>query len=382
MFQADTARSRLIGLRIATLIGVLAGIGLTPMLWPLMPDAHAAILRLWVGTAIPVGIVCSCLLWTRLSMRLQELQTAAFAVVVALLLGAMVLSTRQAMPSLLFGGICLLIMLDVLAASFSFWLAVAHSIALTCIFGFYVQQMPMVRGLFGLVLLILMATCATFAVLGAWRVEVAGRRSYALMLRERLKQAALARRNTELDVLAQRDALTGLANRRAYEVWRANSWDQGVRYGVPLGLIIVDVDNFKLYNDVFGHAEGDTCLRQVGACLREHLRGTSDMVARLGGEEFVILLPGTTAEAALMIADRVREAVQALRLPHADGAAHPWVTVSCGVGSVLPLPHGSYQDLFTVTDAALYAAKRQGRNRACLADSWGAAAPTILAKLG
>ncbi len=368
VYLADTAGARLSALRLATLIGVVTGICLAPALWQLMPDARWAVLWVWCGIAVPIGLLSYLAVWTRLPIHWQERQAMACASLVALAFSVLMTSGAQGRPAIYLGGMTLLIMLDIIAAGFRFRIAVAYSLTLTVMFGIFIQRMPGAHGVFGIVLLVLIATCSVFAVFGAWRVETEMRRSYALMLREQLKQETLTRRNSELGELALRDVLTGLANRRSYERWKVLAWSAAEASGNSIGLLILDVDNFKLYNDSFGHDGGDMCLRAVAHCLSEQLRGTTDMVARVGGEEFAILLPGADLEAAGAVAERVRHAVELLDMPHAHGAANPMVTISCGAASLAAVPGRTPEDLFAAADGALYAAKNGGRNRVCLAD--------------
>jgi diguanylate cyclase (GGDEF)-like protein len=128
------------------------------------------------------------------------------------------------------------------------------------------------------------------------------------------------------------------------------------------------VDHFKSYNDFYGHPAGDACLQLVARCLSEQLRGSGDMVARVGGEEFAILLPDLRLETAGDIAERVRQAIEALELPHLGQGVGRVVTISCGACSLVPRRGMTVKDLFAAADCALYAAKQAGRNRVCLAE--------------
>lgn len=162
--------------------------------------------------------------------------------------------------------------------------------------------------------------------------------------------------------LARFDQLTGLANRRHFDETLAGEWQRALRQRGEVALIIFDVDEFKRYNDHFGHPGGDTCLRRLAAAARELVHRPSDLVVRLGGEEFAVLLPLTPAAGASAIAEMLRQAIENLRLPHAPGAAHASVTISAGVASLRPDKGFRAEDLIKAADAALYQAKHSGRN--------------------
>jgi diguanylate cyclase (GGDEF)-like protein len=177
--------------------------------------------------------------------------------------------------------------------------------------------------------------------------------------------AQLAGLNAELSVLSQTDALTGLANRRAFDLRLAEEVSRAVRHGMALALLLVDVDHFKRYNDRHGHPAGDECLRRVAAVLRMHGRRPTDLVARIGGEEFALLLPHEDAAGALALAERCVQAVDAAGIAHLASALG-FVTVSAGV-AVLGDGVCDAASLLSAADAALYRAKERGRHCAMLA---------------
>lgn len=193
----------------------------------------------------------------------------------------------------------------------------------------------------------------------------------------------LAALNAELHTLSIRDPLTGIANRRAWDERLALEWRRATRQRQPLGLLMIDIDHFKRYNDHYGHLQGDACLRQVAQALTATVTRAGELVARYGGEEFAVLLPGSTREAAAGLAARIGVAVRALAIPHADSEVAPQVTLSIGVASGVPaLPVSavggqptangtpglaSAEDLVRLADRALYAAKAGGRDRVCTA---------------
>ncbi|HVL66837.1 MAG TPA: diguanylate cyclase [Vicinamibacterales bacterium] len=184
------------------------------------------------------------------------------------------------------------------------------------------------------------------------------------LVRERTAQ--LEEANRRLEALSYRDALTGVANRRAFDQALDAEWRRGLRARRPLSVLLVDIDHFKRFNDTYGHPAGDRSLGQVAAALAGVIHRPGDTVARYGGEEFGVLLPETDPEGAAAVGDRMREAVEALRLAHAGGVGG-LVTISAGVATVVPSEDGAPEALVAAADAALYDAKRGGRNRVCAA---------------
>lgn len=168
-----------------------------------------------------------------------------------------------------------------------------------------------------------------------------------------------------LETLSSTDGLTGIANRRQFDERLAHELVRLGRRAAPLSLLLLDVDHFKLYNDRYGHPEGDAVLRKLGALLRASCR-QQDLPARVGGEEFALLLPGTDAAGALAMAEKAMKALAALALVHDSSPTAPVVTVSIGIATWSAVQEGGATELFAQVDKALYAAKHQGRMRACV----------------
>jgi diguanylate cyclase (GGDEF)-like protein len=167
--------------------------------------------------------------------------------------------------------------------------------------------------------------------------------------------------NDRLTVMASIDMLSGLANRRGFQSRLDFEWMKAQQYGSELSLLMIDVDHFKLYNDTYGHPEGDACLTRLGETLAGIAADTMGFAARYGGEEFCLLLPNTGALLAMEVGEAVRATIQGLDLPHAT-SSHKSVTVSIGVACTLPSESQQPGDLIEAADAALYAAKHRGRN--------------------
>lgn len=169
------------------------------------------------------------------------------------------------------------------------------------------------------------------------------------------------RLETELENLAGRDALTSIANRRTFDAKLAEEWLRAKRLGAPLSLLTVDVDFFKQYNDDYGHPMGDECLKVIAKSLQAQALRAGDLAARIGGEEFAVILPQTPNEGALAVAERIRLVVEGARICHSRSAVSPVVTVSIGV--LTATTEISLEDFVKKADAALYEAKKHGRNR-------------------
>ena len=166
-----------------------------------------------------------------------------------------------------------------------------------------------------------------------------------------------------LQDLAEKDFLTGLLNRRAFTERAERSWRQAQREKQALGVVMMDIDFFKRYNDHYGHAAGDEALRQVARVIGEHARRPLDCAARYGGEEFVGVWYGLGEEQLLAILQDICHATEALALSHAYSDAAGVVTLSIGLAYLTPQPHQSLADALRLADVALYLAKEQGRNR-------------------
>ena len=175
---------------------------------------------------------------------------------------------------------------------------------------------------------------------------------------ERESKAAYAR----MEQLAICDGLTGLANRRRFDTVFAEEWRRATRERQPLAVMMIDVDCFKLYNDVYGHLAGDDCLRQIADSINRTLKRAGDLVARFGGEEFVVLMPRTDVRGVVEVAEMVRFQVEILQLEHQRNP-HQIVTISIGCSSLVPNPSILPETLLEAADQLLYAAKQGGRNR-------------------
>jgi diguanylate cyclase (GGDEF)-like protein/PAS domain S-box-containing protein len=167
----------------------------------------------------------------------------------------------------------------------------------------------------------------------------------------------------KLRLLSSTDGLTKLANRRAFDEALETEWRRARRLEYSLAIIMADIDNFKKFNDTYGHLEGDECLKKVAESLKRGIHRAGDIAARYGGEEFILLLPMTGIHEAAKIADDLRHHIESLKIPHVHNVPDTIVTISMGVAALIPHADSFPNDLIAMADKALYKAKEAGKNR-------------------
>lgn len=177
------------------------------------------------------------------------------------------------------------------------------------------------------------------------------------------RERMLTQQAVQLKTLSAMDSLTGLANRRSLDEVLEREFRRAARAHHSVAVLLIDVDEFKLYNDTYGHQAGDRCLTQVAQVLKQSLKRPADLAARYGGEEFLIILPETDLVGAAAVARTMRVGVEALRLLHTGSAHNGVITISQGVAATIPGKTDTFEGLLAQADVALYAAKRAGRNR-------------------
>lgn len=188
---------------------------------------------------------------------------------------------------------------------------------------------------------------------------------FDISARKKVEEQLLALQK-ELEELSFRDGLTGTANRRMFDSVLELEWTDARRNGQPLSLIMLDIDCFKQYNDHYGHIQGDECLKQVAGALRKAASRQRDFLARYGGEEFVLVLPDTDAQAAQMVAERCRNLIFKAQIAHAASSVGQLLTISLGVGTIVPSHSTNPLAFIEEVDQQLYKAKANGRN--CIAN--------------
>lgn len=200
------------------------------------------------------------------------------------------------------------------------------------------------------------------------RLELCARVRAILRLKEEIDRRKARERELEalterLEQLSNQDGLTAVGNRRRFEEVYDKEWLRARRDGIPLSLLMIDIDFFKAYNDTYGHIKGDGCLKAVAGAICAVLKRPGDFVARYGGEEFVVILPGTDMAGSLAIAEEVRQTVRDLNMEHASSGAADRITVSVGVATACPRADIDPMALLEASDGALYRAKSNGRDR-------------------
>ena len=210
------------------------------------------------------------------------------------------------------------------------------------------------------------STEAEVAAFAAGAADFIARPFHPRILQARMNTHLQARRfQQQLNNIARVDALTSVCNRREFDVRLRSEWGRGARTGQPLGLLMIDVDKFKEYNDHNGHLRGDDCLVTVAQILTTCMQREGDLLARYGGEEFVALLPRSDIDGALKVANDCLVAIAKAEMPHGTSNVEPFVTVSIGVATMEPIYEKSSTLLIEQADIALYQAKQDGRNRIC-----------------
>lgn len=343
------------GLSAITLFGcmLLADYLLSPGALP-----RAVLLRLVV---FPMGILCGLYVLRRLRMpALNEWMVAVSGILAAVLEALILLDSAGAWGVARVVELNLLVVFTCCIARF--WPAVLMALVSGAIHGHVVVTMPDETGMLPFVSTLLLISSTAFVLYGNYRLEHDERMAFLMDTREQALNEALAEAHERLTRMATTDALTKVANRRYFETFLEECWQCAQTQGRTLSLIMLDVDYFKPYNDRYGHQAGDRCLLAVAEALGACIRRPGDLVARWGGEEFAVVLMDADADVAAAAAERIREAVAALRIPHGASRCADHVTVSGGRATLRPDRGMDWSHLVNLADAALYRAKSAGRN--------------------
>ena len=169
----------------------------------------------------------------------------------------------------------------------------------------------------------------------------------------------------EIEQMSYFDTLSGLPNKRYFNLFADLEWKEAIRNQSEIAMILIDIDDFKGYNDTYGHIEGDHCIFKVSKALKTCIHRTSDFVARFGGEEFVCVLPGTDLNGAMKVAEIMRKQVELLKIENFNSNVNDYITISLGVSSYFPDQNSNLLQFINKVDKALYNAKQEGKNKMC-----------------
>ncbi|MDQ8037510.1 MAG: diguanylate cyclase [Pedobacter sp.] len=361
-FQADYALRYHRHMILSGLLGVLAilGPGAVDYFW--MPEVAD---QLWAIRAWTTGPILLLLMFSRTSIATRFMQPIIAVCAPVFVAGLVALSLTALEPvNHYYSANITMVMLVVFVLSrlqfmWGILSAAIMFIVMNTGFGVIGQQSQQMMIIHNAVFFI----SAVFSLLGCFLFERSLRQNYLQSRMLSFEKMGLEESNLRLQYLTAIDGLTQIANRRSLDMSLSTEWQRALRKREPLGLVMIDVDHFKLFNDTYGHQAGDECLRGVASALKDFARRPGDLAARYGGEEFVLVLTNATAQQARVVAERVRDKIVELAIPH-QRSSHGNVTASFGVASITPSNrHNGPEALLLAADQALYRAKESGRNR-------------------
>jgi diguanylate cyclase (GGDEF)-like protein len=360
VFERETSAARAHHLVVGGLIAILIYNLFLYTDYLMVPDVFmkAAFIRL--GIVTPLTILVLIGLWRGLSPVLRESIEAAITVCAGASVVYILVISKFPYVAYYHTGLILVVTFGNIVVRLRFWYALAASLLMVAIYILFYPVTPGLPAVIPMINIIVLCSSVIFTLFANYTLERDQRRSYLLSLRERIRRTALAADNTKLTELSHIDPLTGIPNRRELAEYLTRLLQQP-RSNL-LAIAMFDIDHFKRYNDLYDHPAGDECLRQVAGALRESLRHDGDLVARFGGEEFVAVLPGADLQIVEQIAERMRQAVQDMAIPHATALGYGNITISAGVATASTSGGVDFQALFAAADSALYRAKSGGRN--------------------
>ncbi len=358
----------------ALLFNLLVSTVFVSVSWAVLPKIF---LLSWYGTLLVITLLRYLLLRRFLSRGLENIAVdnlTGAAAAIALVVGCTwaVLSAVLLMTDLAIIQIMATLMICGLAAG----AMSSHSYLLPSYIGFMAPQLLALVGVFlwqwteqSVAVAALLLMYMGYLILSARQFHDNIARSITLALENELLTTELTQSKTqlektvvELERLSTADALTAVANRRRYEDYIRDAWANCRRAREAMSLVLLDIDHFKDYNDEYGHQMGDQCLVQVAAAIQSCSKRDIDLVARIGGEEFVVIMPSTNALGALNMAEKVHQAIVKLDISHRASPVARYVTASLGVATADPVGEGDYSKLVGAADRALYEAKDSGRD--------------------
>jgi diguanylate cyclase (GGDEF)-like protein len=369
-FERDGARARLKYFAVVAMIAFVVFNGFILTDYLLAGDVFWLAVKVRMGFFAPFGLALLSVLSTgrewmlrTWSTMMKESVIVLSGVLAAASLAYIASASHLPTSQLYHAGLAVVIVYGNLVQRLRFRYAVVFSALVVAIHFLGLLTLPTYNPRLTVPLLSMSLASAAFTLMANHALERDERRLYLLTLSQQFVLKQLEDVRLRLQTMSRVDALTGLFNRRHFHDYVQQIWQRAQHGGEDVAIIMLDVDHFKLFNDHYGHQAGDDCLGMVAQAMKACVRQPGDMVARFGGEEFIAVLPQTDLATAQAVAERVRQAVAALGIPHEASSAAAVVTVSVGVASWAVQAGQFDAELLKAADDALYRAKRSGRNR-------------------
>ena len=369
-YQREIAPERLEHFIFSGKLSLLLYIGFLPVDWFFVPDVFRMALLLRVLLFAPF---CIWLIWMvrrhqafilTMPSTLYDMTVVATGLMAALILAILSASTRSPYAIMYQGGFLPMILYGNLVQRLRFRHALFYTAALLVMHACSVWTADQPYQPVMVPMSLMLLSVGIYTLFSNYRLELDDRERYLQIMREHALREQLQFTQDQLAEASRRDSLTGAANRRHFDEYMQSLWNERHADGGIVSMLLVDVDHFKAYNDRYGHPAGDECLRYVAKELARHLPDAGGLVARWGGEEFAVVLPGVDSQSAYDIAQAMARGVQDLGLRHEHAASGGTVTVSIGLATLEPrLIREPIDNLVARADSALYVAKRLGRNR-------------------
>ena len=337
--------------------------------WLLTNQISRRELTLQLGVITPLCLIVNLLMRFNPPFWLREGSISFMACLIAFAYLYLQIGKGQVAVALTLVGVIVTAMFTAVVMRLRFFFSLAASIVITVAGTVFLALDLALKPDEKITGLALMTIAISIALMSNYSLEREERLGYLRFLESEIHRQEISQMNLRLAELSSIDKLTALPNRRAYEDQFDHLWQQAEAETTALALIVIDVDHFKVLNDVRGHTYGDEVLRRVGALLPQALRSTADFAGRFGGEEFVVLLPRTDRESAERVAERIRALIEMAgspqQTPLPETECLMWVTASCGISTCTPTGGIRKEALLEAADKAMYQAKAEGRNRVC-----------------
>ena len=362
-FESDTGRARAHYLAVSAAILLSLNIFYIARDRTVIGDVYSLALFVRFGLIVPLGFAGCAVVWFNPRPWLREGLDAALVVFIVGALLYLYTSSRSPLAAHAHYSLLVLLIFPNIIQRLRFWYAMSSSvlaIALCAVAFPRIEAMPE-PAVYGAILTL--ATATVLTLIANWQFEHDERKHYLVNLRDILRGELLTAVNRDLTAVSVLDPLTGLGNRRRLDQFVETLWVARHEQRKPVAFLMIDVDFFKSFNDEYGHQAGDTCLKALAEIVQQQLRIGTDLAVRYGGEEFLVVLPGTYMATAIAVADRIRGAIERLAIAHVKSPAAPVVTVSVGVAVVSPDETDNCSTAITAADIAMYTAKQLGRNR-------------------